>query len=133
MADGFVAVAAKINLDGGVGVVLFTSEGFERMLGEFHGDGRRGQRQRIRDHLGNDQRDAGVQIASHGPGGCERRGGLGEIGEDDLEVEPAIGKAGFRGRRAVFEANGFLVHQFQDRDASLKAASRSAPEVLRKC
>jgi hypothetical protein len=130
-AEGFVSIAAKIDFDGGI----VYREGFEQAFRELHRHLWSGEGQRIRHDLSNHQRDASAQASCHGPSECQRRGGLREIGKDDLKIELAIaaGKVGFGGRRATFEANEFVVHQFQARQPVLKAALRSGSTVSRKC
>jgi hypothetical protein len=132
-AQGFIAVAAKKDFDGGIGVVPFTSEGFEHMLGEFHRNIRLGQRQRVGNHPGHHQRDVGAETLGQGPGGCERRGCLGKVGKDDLEVELAfsIRKIWFCPERSILKTNRF--HQFQARETGIKAVFIFGSAVSGKC
>ena len=85
-ADGLIAVAAKINLDDGI---MVGREGFHDPLDVFHADVRLVERKWVRNHLGCHQRDASTQAPGQVAGGCERSGGLGEIGENDLEIKLA--------------------------------------------
>ena len=92
-ADGFIAVAAKINLDDGI---IVGREGFHDTLGVFHGHVRLVERKWIRNDLGCHQGDVCAEIAGQGAGGCKRSGGLGEIGENDLEIELAAAAGNIR-------------------------------------
>jgi hypothetical protein len=128
--DGPFPIAAKIDFDGGV----LHCDGLKEAFRKFDGDGRGGERQGVGDHLCGQECDASAETARHSPGGGKRGGGLGQIGEDDLQVEPGAirGGRGLRGEGSILEANRFLCHQFQAREIGIKEAFISGLTVSRK-
>ncbi len=78
-------IAAQTDTDGHV-EVLRSCEVRHLPFREIVGHGRRIERQRIRNHFGRDQQDAGIEVAGKVSGGPQRFEGTFDIGEDDVDL-----------------------------------------------